>query len=281
MVFVWHDRDFFVAGMVVGVGPVAFHLYGLLIGLGIIVGAYVGAKLVKVKMDSVWDGLVWVVAGGLIGARAYHVLDLWQYYWLNPGEIVMLWKGGMGIFGGMLGGVVGLWIWSGKGGYELTRKVRNLKFFKLMDVAGFGLPVGQFIGRWGNYFNQELYGKPFDSAQGKPFDSIIGNPPFWSIYIAPENRLTEVMDYERFHPLFLYEGIWNLIGFVGLWWFLKKKRLKTGEGGVLVSYLGWYGLGRFLLEFLKIEVWQVCGVNTAQVISLGLVGLAVWWWRRA
>ena len=257
MVFIHNDRFVFVVGMVVAVGPVAFHLYGLLIGLGILLGAYVGARVAKVKLDKIWDGLVWVVGGGLIGARLYHVLDLWQHYWLNPGEIVMIWQGGMGIFGGIVGGGVGLWFYSRK---------RKEPFLPFLDVAGIGLPVGQAIGRWGNYFNQELYGKPTSLP--------------WGIFIKPENRLVEVIGFERFHPLFLYESLWVLLGLGLMMYLIKKKRLKLGRGKVLVWYLGWYGTGRFFLEWLKIEVFIAYGVNVAQVISLGLIGLAVWWFYR-
>ena len=259
MVFVYHDGYVFGFGMVVAVGPLAFHLYGLLIGLGIFLGAFVGARVVKVKLDIVFDGLVWVVGGGLIGARLYHVIDLWSYYWLNPGEIVMLWRGGMGIFGGVAGGVIGLYWW-------LRRSNKLNQIGKYLDAAGVGLPIGQAIGRWGNYFNQELYGKPTRLP--------------WGMYIKPENRLIEVLEFEKFQPLFLYESIWSLAGFLGLWWLLNNKKLKVGKGGVLVTYLGWYGLGRFWIEFLRIEVWQIYGVNVAQGISLGLVVLTWWWWKR-
>ncbi len=263
--------------MVVFVGPMTFHLYGLLIGLGILVGAWVGIKVSRVKADEVWDGLLWVVGPALVGARVYHVIDYFDYYWLNPGEIVMLWRGGMGIFGGVLGGLIGLWIWPGirrvngkkklkSKGYSLFTAINKKKFLRLLDVAGVGLPIGQAIGRWGNYFNQELYGKP----TGLP----------WGIKIRPENRLLEVMDYEKFHPLFLYEGGWSLVGFFLLWWLLRLKKLKMGTGGVLMTYLGWYGLGRFWLEFLKIEVWEISGMNVAQVISAGLVVSSVYWLQR-
>lgn len=244
----------------INIGFLSFHLYGLLIGLGILVGAFIGGKIVKVKMDVVWDALVWVVAGGLVGARLYHVFDYFDYYWLNPGEIVMLWRGGMGIFGGVVGGVLGLYFYSRK------REEPFLQFKKLLDVAGMGLPIGQFVGRWGNFVNQELYGKPTSLP--------------WGIFIRIENRLVEVMGFERFHPLFLYEGLWNLMGFFLMWWMVKSKRLKMGKGGVLISYLGWYGLGRFWLEGFRIEVWQIYGVSVAQMIGLGLVGLAVWWWQK-
>jgi phosphatidylglycerol---prolipoprotein diacylglyceryl transferase len=241
----------------VTIGPLTFHLYGLLIGVGILVGAWVSIRISKIKADEVWDSLLWVVGGGLLGARLYHVIDYFEYYWLHPWEIIMLNKGGLGIFGGILGGIIGLWFYSRK---------RKERFFLLLDVMAIGLPIGQMIGRWGNFFNQELYGLP-------------SNLP-WSIYIKPENRLIEVMNFERFQPLFLYESLWSLVGFLGLWWLIWREKLEVGKGGVLMAYLGWYGLGRFWLEFLRLDAWQISGVNVAQVISLSLVGLTVWWFNK-
>lgn len=241
------------------VGKLTFHLYGLLIGLGILIGASVSAimaKKVKLKADDVWDALLWVGGGGVIGARLYHVLDLWEYYWLNPTKILAVWNGGLGIFGGILGGMVGLWF------YTKNRQ----KFIKILDLAAFGLPVGQAIGRWGNYFNQELYGLP--------------TKLFWGIYIRPENRLLEVFEYERFHPLFLYESLWSLFIFGMLIWLVNKKKVKLGEGKLFIYYLGLYGFGRFWLEWLRIESWKVYGLNVAQVISIGLVGMAVFWFKK-
>jgi phosphatidylglycerol:prolipoprotein diacylglycerol transferase len=241
------------------VGPLTFHLYGLLVGLGVLLGVRASvraAELVKIEADEVWNGLLWAGGGGIIGARLYHVVDLWQYYSLHPGEILALWHGGMGIFGAILGGIIGLWFYAKK----------KDKLVKLLDVGAVGLPLGQAIGRWGNFFNQELYGKPTDLA--------------WGIYIKPENRLLSVMGYEKFQPLFLYESILSLLIFLILWWLVKDKKVKVGESGLFITYLGLYGLGRFFLEFLRIESWRIAGINVAQGISLGLVLLAVGWWGR-
>ncbi len=277
MVYVFRDRAICLVNLVVGmsfisVGPATFHLYGFLIGLGVLAAAEV-AERVRRKLAakdkewrevSVWDSLIWVVAGGLIGARLYHVIDWWDYYWLHPGEIIMLWRGGLGIFGGILGGVIGLWI------YSRSKK----KLLMMLDLAGLGLPLGQAIGRWGNYFNQELYGLPFDSAQGEP--------PFWAIYIKPENRLLSVIDFERFHPLFLYESLWMIITFIIIIKIIKNNKLKIGSGMVFATYLGFYGFGRFFLEWLRIEAWLINGVNVAQAISLGLIlsALGFIMWRK-
>ena len=164
---------------------------------------------------------------GLAGARLYHVIDQWDYYWLHPGQIVMLWRGGMGIFGGILGGLVGLW-WQAK-----TWK----NWLKLADAGAVGLALGQVIGRWGNYFNQELYGKPTSLP--------------WAIYIKPENRLIEVINFDYFHPLFLYESLWCLIIFIILIKAINRYKYKIGSGQVLVLYLGLYGLGRFFSGIFK------------------------------
>ena len=227
------------------VGPVTFHLYGLMIGLGVLVGAWVASK----KDKKIWDCLVWVIGGGIIGARLYHVVDWWSYYSQHLSQIPAVWRGGMGIYGGILGGILGLWI------YTRRREEPNLLFLKMLDAGALGLPLGQAIARWGNYFNQELYGLPT-------------NLP-WGIYIRPENRLLEVMDFKYFHPLFLYESLWCLIIFIIIINIIKV--IPMGKGKIFAVYLGLYGLGRFFLEFLRLEAWTINGVNVAQMISAGLI----------
>ena len=227
------------------VGPVTFHLYGLMIGLGVLVGAWVASK----KDKKIWDCLVWVIGGGIIGARLYHVVDWWSYYSEHLSQIPAVWRGGMGIYGGILGGILGLWI------YTRRREEPNLRLLKLLDAGALGLPLGQAIARWGNYFNQELYGLPT-------------NLP-WGIYIRPENRLLEVMDFKYFHPLFLYESLWCLIIFIIIINIIKV--IPMGKGKIFAVYLGLYGLGRFFLEFLRLEAWTINGVNVAQMISAGLI----------
>ena len=210
--------------------------YGAIVSLGIGVGAWIAGRASKRK--EIWDVLPWIVIPGVIGARAYHVIDWWEYYrqhlWLVP----VVWTGGLGIYGGVAGGVVGLWLWCKKNGQKLG---------EWLDIAAVGLPLGQAIGRGGNYFNQELYGK----ATSLP----------WAIYIKAEDGY--------FHPLFLYESLWNLFVF-GVMWRLRRMR------GVFIVYLGLYGLGRFGLEGLRMENWWV-----NKIISLGLVMVSLGWlWKR-
>jgi phosphatidylglycerol:prolipoprotein diacylglycerol transferase len=238
-------------------GLLGFKLYGLLLGLGIVLAGGLSlyqAKRWEISEAEVWSAAVWVLSGGILGARLYHVLDWWQYYSARPVEVLALWKGGMGIYGAIIGGLIGLGLYCWK---------NKKKFLIWADLVSLGLPLGQAIGRWGNYFNQELYGRP----TGLP----------WGIYIKPENRLLSVMRFERFQPLFLYESLWSLLVFY-LLMRLAKKKPKPGK--LFFSYLGLYGWGRFWLEFLRLESWQIGGVNVAQAISLLLVGLSLVWWLR-
>lgn len=271
------------------------NLYGFFIALGILAGVLVVEKLQK-KLSvisyqlSVVDVLPWLLIPGIIGARLYHVVDYWKYYCKNLIRIFYIWEGGMGIFGGILGAIVGLWI------FLKFKKFKGLKFnqvfLSLLDLGAAGLSIGQAIGRWGNYFNQELYGLPTNL--------------FWGIYIGPENRLAGFENFTHFHPLFLYESLGCFIIFLIL---IKKtsilkiknkisktpirqaqgKHIKNQkllkEGEIFFLYLLLYSFLRFWLEFLRIEGWtlrvplSVNYVRVNQLVSLGLMlisGLAIY-----
>ena len=200
----------------------------------------------------------------LIGARLYHVIDFWQYYSVNPDKILATWEGGMGIYGGIMGGLLGL------GAYSLYKRfwvskskflISNLKFLtidflKLADLAGIGLPLGQAVGRLGNFVNQELYGLPTRLP--------------WGIYIPLEKRFASYQSWERFHPLFAYEAVWNLLVFTIILYVVNKK-LVGRPGTIFFLYLGLYGLGRFFLDFLRINPWQSGSLTSAQWLSLAAV----------
>jgi len=246
-----------------------FHSYGFFIGLGIVAGLLVVEKVKEKFPDTRYPIpvnylLFWLVIFGLIGARLYHVIDYWQYYSKNPIEIFYLWQGGMGIYGAIAGGFVSLWGFAIVACYKSStkknfRKLFNCSIPKLLnyaDLAAFGLPVAQAIGRLGNYFNQELYGLPT-------------NLP-WGIYISLENRLPGYEGFSYFQPLFAFEAVWNIIIFLILITIIKIIK-KPKPGIFFFTYLGLYGFGRFWLEFLRINPWEILGINTAQGISLGLV----------
>ena len=224
--------------------------YGLMVTAGILMGTAVADKLRRKQglNQSSWEVLPWIIIPGVIGARLYHVVDLWWYYQDNLRLIPAVWTGGLGIFGGIGGGIVGLWWWI----HKTYKSNKTYIFLKWLDVVAVGAPLGQTIGRWGNYFNQELYGK----ATSLP----------WGIYIKAEDNY--------FHPLFAYESLWNLLVFGVLWWVSGRKRWVGGS--VFALYLGLYGLGRFGLEWLRIESWPV-----NKIVSLSLVVLSwVYIWTR-
>jgi phosphatidylglycerol:prolipoprotein diacylglycerol transferase len=251
---------------------VTFHLYGFFVGLGIVAGCFVIEKVNKkfIIYNSkfiIQDIFFWILIPGLIGARLYHVLDYWQYYWSNPVEILYLWQGGLGIYGAIVGGVIGLWVFlkfkMKKSKCKMT--MQNAKLWEIfltyLDIISFGLPVGQAVGRLGNYFNQELYGWPTKLP--------------WGIYINPKNRIADYEGFEYFQPLFAYESVWDILIFIiliRLITFIKKPK----PGIFFFAYLGLYGFGRFWLEFLRINPWQVRGVNVAQGISIVMIVISLW-----
>ena len=229
-------------------GGLKLNGYGLLIGLGIWLATEVSVwtgKRMEIKREVIENGFWWVVLGGLIGARLYHVVDYWEVYGKNWVEILMVWRGGLGIWGAIGGGVVGL-IWF----YWMNKDRLGLDLFKLLDVAVVGVPLAQAIGRWGNYINGELYGKVTELP--------------WGIGVAGVEG--------RVHPLFLYESGLNLGLFTLLVWMVNRQRRKDVGGRIAGVYLVGYGLTRFFLESLRPEemIWQIGGIAVAQIIA-GLV----------
>ncbi|KUK46443.1 MAG: Prolipoprotein diacylglyceryl transferase, partial [Anaerolinea thermophila] len=165
-----------------------------------------------------------------------------DYYLSNPIEILMVRKGGLGIPGGILGGILALMIYSRK---------KKINFYTWADVIIPGVALAQAIGRWGNFINQELYGSPTDLP--------------WAIYIDEANRLPEYMQYSTYHPMFLYESLWNLMNMFLLLLMERQLKDKLIPGDLLFTYLIVYPLGRFLLEFMRLDSSLVGGVNINQV----------------
>ena len=226
--------------IIFGIGPFALSYHGLLIALGIAVGSWLaGWGLARKGYDGALalGSLFLVVPLGLVGARLYHVLTEYHRYTRNPfPKVLEVWEGGLGIYGAVAGGFLGLLLFSW---------YRGITPLALADAAAPGLVLGQAIGRWGNYFNQELFGRPSDLP--------------WAIGIAPENRPTEFADATSFHPTFLYESLWNVLVCLALLWVAHRfsERLKGGD--VFVLYVSLYSVGRFLVETLRIDEAFVVG----------------------
>lgn len=233
------------------IGPIIIYWYSVLIITGVLVAAWLAAKQAQRVGDDpehVWNALLLCLVLGVLGGRLYHVISALPYYTAHPGEILGLRMEGFGIYGAVAGGALGLWIY--------TRHYK-LGFLRWADFAAPGLAIAQAIGRWGNYFNQELYGYPT-------------NLP-WGIYISPENRLPEFVQYERFHPTFLYESLWNLMAFAILFTLGRKAPKRLLEGDLFLLYGVLYGLGRFFVEFQRPDAWRIGGVPTAQWVAIAAV----------
>ena len=175
-----------------------------------------------------------------------------DYYFSNPIEILKIRKGGLGIPGAIVGGVVALIIYCRK---------KKMNFFTWADVIVPGLALAQTIGRWGNFINQELYGSPTDLP--------------WAIHIDVANRLPDYIQYETYHPLFLYESLWNLMNMFLLLVLERIRKDKLIPGDLLLTYLIVYPLGRFLLEFLRIDSSLVGEVNINQLAMLVVMIFAI------
>jgi len=191
--------------------------------------------------DHVWNGLIWVLILAVIGARLYHVLtpspsmaafgiESPMDYFRNPYQLINVRNGGLGIYGGILGGLIGLFI------YARRAKIPMLPW---ADLAVVGLALGQVFGRWGNFFNQELYGAPSDLP--------------WAVTIDPQFRLHAYSEFSRFHPAFLYESLWSLLTFFVLYFLVKKYSQKLFDGEVMALYLIFYAIGRTLLEMVRLD----------------------------
>lgn len=236
--------------------------YGIILMLGAVAGSWLATKSAKQRGYDpaiVWDLLTYLLIGGVIGARLWHiftpmqsqlVLDQATGELVNPYfaggtihllDILSVWKGGLGIPGAVIGGAVVLYFYSRK---------RGLSFAEWADIAAPSLPLGQAIGRWGNFFNQELYGAPT-------------NLP-WAIRIEPAHRVPGFEQVEYYHPLFLYESLLNLANMFFLLWLSRRYADRLKSGDIFLAYLVTYPVIRFSLEFLRLNASLVAGININQ-----------------
>ena len=244
------------------IGPIMIRYYALIILAGAMVAAWLATQEAKrhgKDPEMVWDMLPWLLIGGIIGARLWHVLTpsssnaamglTTQYYFQHPLEILKIWKGGLGIFGGIIGGAIALAIYC---------RAQKQNFFEWTDIIAPGLLIAQAIGRWGNFVNQEVYGPPSDLP--------------WAIYIDPAHRLPGFETVERYHPLFLYESLLTLLGGLLLLYIARKYKDKLFTGDLFLMYLVYYPLVRFGLEFIRLDPSAVGTININQTVML-IVGI--------
>jgi phosphatidylglycerol:prolipoprotein diacylglycerol transferase len=240
------------------------HWYGVLIVSGVMLGALYAAWRASRNGDDpdhVWNALTIAIILGIIGARLYHVFSDpeggmvgWDYYRTHPIEILYIWQGGLGIYGAIIGGLLGVVLYTWRAG---------LRPLKWLDYGAPGLALGQAIGRWGNFVNQELYGPPTDLP--------------WGLMIDPEHRIVPYNNLEKyppdtlFHPTFLYESLWALLVFGVLALIAHKLEDRLKEGDILLGYLIGYPLGRFFLEYLRPDAWMIGPIAAAQLFAIIMV----------
>ena len=225
------------------IGPIAVRWYGILMSSALAIGtllAYREAVRQKLDPDQIINLVIIAAPLAFIGARAYYVIFRWSYYSTNPSEIPAIWHGGLAIHGALIAGVLA--------GYFFV-KWQKLRFWQIADIVAPSIILGQAIGRWGNFFNQEAYGYPTDLP--------------WAMYIDGAYR----------HPTFLYESLWDLGVFLFLLWYRRRKGIKHGE--VFLIYAILYSAGRFIVEAFRTDSLMLGSLRAAQVISIIIIMAAV------
>jgi phosphatidylglycerol:prolipoprotein diacylglycerol transferase len=259
------------------IGPFEVRFYGIILMLGAVAGAWLATREAKRRghnPEIVWDLLTYLLIGGIIGARLWHILTpppssgiTAGWYFTHPLDALAIWKGGLGIPGAVIGGLIAL--------YFYTRR-HKLNFAEWTDIASPSLALGQGIGRWGNFVNQEIYG----AATNLP----------WGISIDAEHRVDPYRDLSqfpvettRFHPLFLYESLWNIANMFLLLWIGRRFADRLQKGDVFLIYLIVYPVGRFFLDFLRVDASRVGDINinqTLMAVVAVLAALALFWRHR-
>jgi len=244
-------------------GNFTVYWYGIIIGAGLLLGWILATNESKkqgLPKDIFSDLLLWAIPISIISARIYYILFQWDYYKENIGEIVAIWEGGIAIHGAIIGGVLTAWVFA---------KKKGLSFWQLADIAAPSLILGQAIGRWGNFMNQEAHG-------GKVTRDFLENLNLPDIII---NQM--YIEGAYYHPTFLYESLWNILGFTLLIVVRRIITLKKGE--LFLGYIMWYSFGRFFIEGLRTDSLMLTdNLRVAQVISLifFIAAVLLIWYRR-
>lgn len=245
------------------IGPLSIYYYGIIMAasltLAILVNVFITKKFYP-ELDSeiIYDIAPHVIIGGIIGARAYYCLLSFNYFSRNPFEIIQLWHGGLSIHGAIIGGLISGLIYA---------KRHKLPVLKLCDIFSYGLILGQALGRWGNFFNSEAFGRPTNN--------------FLKLYIPIYKRPLEYVQFDYFHPTFLYESILDVCIFLILFFVVRKlsqriaQRHEGTDGIIFFSYLILYSIARIIIEQIRIDsVLNIFGIPVAQIVSCTIIVIA-------
>jgi len=242
------------------IGPITLYWYGLIIAVAILLSYFLVLKISKyflIKKDTLNDLFLWLIVWSIIGSRIYEIFLEWNYYLQNPSQILKIWEGGLAIHGAILAGLIVIYFYS---------KKYKINFWRITGLIAPGLALGQAIGRFGNWFNQELYGLPT-------------NLP-WAIPISIENRIVEFIDYQYFHPTFLYESIGNILIFIILITLIIRLKNKVNLDYLgkisFAVYLFLYSVLRFFIEFIRLDPTpDLFGLRWPQIFSLLMIIIAI------
>ena len=227
------------------IGSFSVNFYGVIIAIGLILAVVYAWKRCDqfgIKADDITDGVLYIVPFAVLCARAYYCIFQWETYASNPISVLYIWEGGLAIYGGVLGAIIGVVVYC---------YFKKIKVPALLDLVALGFLIGQSMGRWGNFFNREAFGAETDSFLRM------------GLYLSTDRFPTSVIHY--YHPTFLYESLWNLVGFVLLHFFSKRRQY---DGQVALGYVVWYGLGRAIIEGLRTDSLYWGDFRVSQVLAV-------------
>ena len=242
-----------------GGNDITIKWYGVIIAFGFTLAVLFGGRMAfkwKMDLNKMIDVLIYGTFAAIIGARLYYCIFNWSAYADNPIRILYIWEGGLAIYGGIIGGVIAAFI---------VCKVEKLNFYNLLDLIGMSLLIGQGIGRWGNYANQEAFGGNTDGSIGMMSEKVT------DYILRHQAELPGVDPYAPVHPTFFYESVWCLVGFLLL--FLMCKKFRKFSGQIFLSYGIWYGIGRMIIEGLRTDSLYIGNTNlrVSQLLSAAIV----------
>ncbi len=246
------------------IGSYQVHWYGIIIAFGFALAVLYGGRMAykwKMSLDGMTDVLLWGTLLGIICARAYYVAFEWDYYSLHPGEIIAIWNGGIAIYGGIIGALIGA---------VIGCKIGKIDLRNLLDLGALGLLIGQGIGRWGNFFNQEAFGTNTETALFRMWSSKIRDNLIASQAELLERGM-EVSPNQPVHPTFLYESVWCLLLFLALHIIVTKRRSFKGE--IFLLYGIFYGFERMIVEGMRTDSLYIHGtsIRVSQLLSAIIV----------
>ncbi|MGN0469141.1 MAG: prolipoprotein diacylglyceryl transferase [Acutalibacteraceae bacterium] len=239
--------------------------YGVIIAFGFLLAVLFGGRIAykwKINLDKMIDVLLYGTIGGIIGARLYYVLFRWDYYSQHLSEIVKIWEGGLAIYGGIIGGLLCAF---------LVCKIEKINYLNLLDMASMSLLIGQGIGRWGNYANQEAFGSFTNKNWGMMSDTVVSYIESNASYYGLENvdNIPQYISDNNLyvHPTFFYESVWCILGFVLLYIVLRKCRKFSGQ--LFLCYGVWYGVERAVVEGLRSDSLYIgsSNIRVSQLLS--------------